>query len=92
MEQEDRICSKCGKNPAQNGQRWCRQCRTEHEGGRQATQAEILQAKWFQRGAQAMREELRDVFVRHPVASFAGLEIARYIHEAPSPRCLPDRR
>lgn len=86
-----RMCSKCKEKPAVNGQTYCRECRNKYQQEYEAAQAEMLGAKWFQRGAEAMRIQLRDAFACQPVGMFAGMEIARYIHEAPSPQRAADQ-
>lgn len=83
--ESEKMCSKCGKNPAQNGQAWCRRCRSDHELTRQATQVEMEAAKWWTRGAEAMRLQLARPLACAPGAKIDAWETARWMMDQPVP-------
>lgn len=45
----------------------------------------MLQARWFQAGANALRLQVARMFARAPGATFEGTSIAKYIMEFPAP-------
>lgn len=45
----------------------------------------MMQARWFQAGANALRLQVARMFARAPGATFEGTAIAKYLMEFPSP-------
>ena len=81
-----KTCTKCNENPATNGHQWCKSCKAEYQREYTETQKEMLAAKAWADGAQAMKHLLVTAFLKLSLVPIRGGEAARYIAEATPPR------
>lgn len=84
----DGMCTKCGEEPAENGQSWGRKCLTESQRSRQNIVAEQLEGKAFAKGVQAAYLTLANEFDRFPGMWVTCDEVADKIRLAPRPRLV----
>jgi hypothetical protein len=85
----DGKCSKCGNNPAVEGQAWCLRCRANYQKERNLGLAAQSEAKGFARGVEAMVVTLADEFARFPGVPVKCDEVADKIRLAPRPIWKP---
>ena len=86
---DERKCSKCGEEPATNGHAWGKLCKAKYQREWRDLEAEMLGARNWQAGANAIRRQLAQAFDRTPGAMFEASAIARFITGFPPPEFVP---
>jgi hypothetical protein len=79
-------CTKCEQNPKANGHQWCKSCKAAYQKEYTETQKEMIAARAFCEGAEAMRHLLVTAFLKHSIGMMYGSEVARYIGVLAPPR------
>lgn len=90
MENQAAIAEKCGRCEAdldtQGSPKWCKRCRTEYQKDHKATKEEMLAARSFAEGVEAMRHVLVRAFMKFSMVPIYGGECARHIGATAPPR------
>ena len=86
---EQKICSKCGKNPKAGGANdknpWCQECRTAYARERNDTLEWRAERRGLIRGIEAMRKEIANYFRQWSGRPFMGAEVATCVDALPGP-------
>lgn len=84
MESQAKTCSKCGKNPASNGNPWCQACRTEHARRTKETESLLVAVRNWNKGAEAIRYAMAHMLAR-PGVMYEGMALAKWMMEFQCP-------
>jgi hypothetical protein len=79
-EAEEKMCSKCKEQPA-GTQVWCKSCRAKYQREYREQEAEMLGARNWIAGANAIRAAMATQLDRAGNAVYQGNSIARWIRE-----------
>lgn len=87
QESQEKLCSKCGVQPATLKHDWCKACKAEYQREYTGTVVDVAERRGFQKGAEAMRQHLVAEFLKAPPTGLmrAG-EIASFIAGTPPPQ------
>ena len=83
------MCSKCRKEPATDGHAWGKLCKAQKQREYEDTQSEMLAARCFLEGVNAMKSVAVRAFATYGTRMFAGMEVAQMIQSEPPPKRVP---
>lgn len=80
-----KICTKCTENPASNGHQWCQPCRTENARKIKELEAEMIGARNWAAGANALRQAMAAQLERAPGALFSAGSVVQWMRDFVTP-------
>lgn len=83
------ICTKCKKNPRADSSltnKWCLECRAEHQRNYRATLLKQTAEQSFARGVTAMRQAVMNGFGKIGMSTCSGYDALGWIATMPAPK------
>lgn len=75
---EQKLCAKCGQKSA-TSQTWCKDCRAKYQREWRDREAEMIGARNWQAGANALRKAMTAQLLRAPGALFSAASVVEWI-------------
>ncbi len=83
---EDRMCAKCGSNPANKGHDWCTQCKAEKQSQYIKDRDEMCRSQGYEAGIKALRAAILSQFGKaNPAGMISVGEASQFIAEVKPP-------
>lgn len=83
---EVRMCSNCGEETAVDGHAWGKVCKAKKQREYEIAKSEMLAARCFLEGVNAMKSIAVRAFSTYGTRMFAGMEVAQMIQSEPPPK------